>query len=80
MLTHMATQVQRRLTVEQYLDQERRAEVRSEYLDGETFVMAAASLAHNVALAAKLKLSRIYERVPGLQQAPLSSSAAGEGI
>ncbi len=43
----MATQVQSQLTVEEYLEQERQAEVRSEYLDGETFLMAEASVAHN---------------------------------
>jgi Uma2 family endonuclease len=47
MLTDMATPAQHRLAVEEYLEQERRAEVRSEYLDGETFAMAGASLAHN---------------------------------
>ena len=43
----MSVQAQDRLSVEQHLEIERRAEVRSEYLDGETFAMAGASLAHN---------------------------------
>ena len=43
----MSVQARSRLSVEEYLDLERRAEVRSEYLDGEMFAMAGASLAHN---------------------------------
>ena len=36
-----------RLTSEQYLFQERQAEIKSEYLDGEIFAMAGASREHN---------------------------------
>lgn len=43
----MSPQVERRLSVEKYLELERRAPTRSEYLDGEVFAMAGASLAHN---------------------------------
>src|SRR5215207_435671 len=37
-----------RLTPEQYLAIERKAEVKSEYYDGEMFAMAGASYSHNV--------------------------------
>lgn len=37
-----------RLTVEEYLERERRAETRSEYLDGEVFAMVGASREHNL--------------------------------
>ena len=43
----MSVQARSRLSIEEYLELERRAAVRSEYLDGETFAMAGASLAHN---------------------------------
>jgi len=43
----MSVHARSRLSVEEYLELERRAEVRSEYLDGETLAMAGASLAHN---------------------------------
>jgi Uma2 family endonuclease len=43
----VTTQAQPRLGVEEYLALERRAEVRSEYLDGEVYAMAGASLTHN---------------------------------
>jgi len=36
-----------RLTSEQYLFQERQAEIKSEYFDGEIFAMAGASREHN---------------------------------
>ena len=43
----MSVQAHSHLSVEEYLELERQAEVRSEYLDAETFAMAGASLAHN---------------------------------
>jgi len=39
------------LTPEEYLEIERRAETRSEYLDGEMFAMAGASIEHNAIVA-----------------------------
>lgn len=39
------------LTAKEYLAIERRAEIRSEYLDGEMFVMAGASIRHNAIVA-----------------------------
>ncbi|HEX3525909.1 MAG TPA: Uma2 family endonuclease [Thermoanaerobaculia bacterium] len=39
------------LTPEEYLEIERRAEIRSEYLDGEMFAMAGASFEHNAIVA-----------------------------
>lgn len=44
----MASEPQHRLTVQDYLVLERRAETRSEYLDGEMYAMAGASHEHNV--------------------------------
>ncbi len=44
----MAVDTLQRLTVEEYLEQERRAEIKSEYLDGEVFAMTGASRAHNL--------------------------------
>ncbi len=43
----MSQTAQRKLTPEQYLAMERRAEQRSEYFNGETFLLAGASRAHN---------------------------------
>lgn len=58
----MAIDTLQKLTVEEYLAQERRAETKSEYLDGEVFAMTGASLRHNrlltnllVALASQLR-------------------------
>jgi Uma2 family endonuclease len=42
----VSTQPKRRITPEEYLELERTAERRSEYLDGEMFLMAGASLEH----------------------------------
>ena len=42
----MSTLPKHRLTPEEYLEQERKAEWRSEYLDGETFAMSGASRYH----------------------------------
>jgi Uma2 family endonuclease len=39
------------LTPKEYLEIERRAEIRSEYLDGEMFTMAGASIRHNAIVA-----------------------------
>jgi len=44
----MATARAPRLTPEEYLEHERRAEVRSEYLDGEVFAMSGASREHGL--------------------------------
>jgi Uma2 family endonuclease len=44
----MASEPKHRLTVHDYLTLERRAETRSEYLEGEMFAMAGASHEHNV--------------------------------
>jgi Uma2 family endonuclease len=44
----MSSEPKHRLTVHDYLTLERRAETRSEYLDGEMFAMAGASHEHNV--------------------------------
>ena len=44
----MSTQRQPRITPEQYLEQERRAETKSEYFAGEVFAMSGASQAHNL--------------------------------
>src|SRR5947209_5113746 len=43
----MATQPRTYLTAEQYLEIERAAEFRSEYLNGEMFAMSGASIRHN---------------------------------
>jgi Uma2 family endonuclease len=43
----MASEPKQRVTVEQYLGVERKAETKSEYLDGEIFAMAGASRKHN---------------------------------
>lgn len=43
----MELRVKNRLSVEEYLDLERQAETRSEFLDGEMFAMSGASLRHN---------------------------------
>ncbi len=42
----MSTQVIKRYTVEEYLELERKAEYKSEFLNGQIFAMAGASLAH----------------------------------
>ncbi len=47
----MTTQPRRRLTPEDYLRAERRAEEKSEFHDGEMLAMAGASYAHNVIVA-----------------------------
>ncbi|HXK03033.1 MAG TPA: Uma2 family endonuclease, partial [Verrucomicrobiae bacterium] len=47
----MSTQAKNYLTPEQYLEIERKAEVKSEYYQGEMFAMSGASLSHNVILA-----------------------------
>jgi len=47
----MATQPQLRLTPEEYLGQERRAEAKSEFHDGEVLAMAGASYVHNLIVA-----------------------------
>jgi Uma2 family endonuclease len=47
----MATQPRSFLTPEQYLEIERKAEFKSEYLDGEMFAMAGAREAHNLLVA-----------------------------
>ncbi len=44
----MATDPKQRLTVQDYLILERRAETKSDYLDGETFAMTGASRKHNL--------------------------------
>lgn len=43
----MAEPVTQRVSVEEYLAQERRSEIRHEYLDGEVFAMTGASVRHN---------------------------------
>lgn len=48
----MSTQPKPFLTPEQYLEAEREAEFKSEYLDGEIFAMAGASREHNLLSAA----------------------------
>jgi Uma2 family endonuclease len=45
----MSSDPKPRLSVEEYLALERRAETKSEYLNGETFAMAGASREHNLA-------------------------------
>lgn len=47
----MATRAQLRLTPDEYLDAERRADVKSEYLAGEVMAMSGASYAHNLIVA-----------------------------
>lgn len=44
----MSTQVRKRYTPEEYLELERRAEHKSEYLDGQIYAMAGASPSHSV--------------------------------
>ncbi len=44
----MATQPNNFLTPEQYLEIERKAEFKSEYVDGQMFAMAGASFRHNI--------------------------------
>jgi len=46
MENEVSTQPKRRITPEEYLEIERKAERRSEYLDGEMFLMSGASLEH----------------------------------
>lgn len=43
----MAVETAQRLTPEEYLERERRAEFKSEYRDGELLAMAGASRNHN---------------------------------
>lgn len=52
------------LTPDEYLARERAAEFRSEYFDGETFLMAGASRRHNLLVANLLRLlgNRLLER------------------
>jgi Uma2 family endonuclease len=50
----MSSQAIPRLTVEQYLAQERAAEFRSEYLNGEVFAMAGGGRNHALIAAAVL--------------------------
>lgn len=47
-LFSMAVDSIQKLSVAEYLEQERRAETKSEYLDGEVFLMAGASRSHNL--------------------------------
>jgi Uma2 family endonuclease len=44
----MSVEPQRRVSIEDYLAAERRAETKSEYLDGEVFAMSGASREHNL--------------------------------
>lgn len=44
----MSIEPARRVSVEEYLDLERRSETKSEYLDGEIFAMSGASRRHNL--------------------------------
>lgn len=46
----MSVEPHRRISIEDYLAAERRAETKSEYLDGEVFSMSGASLRHNRAV------------------------------
>jgi Uma2 family endonuclease len=48
---NMSTQVKKRYTVEEYLERERKAEYKSEYLDGQIYAMAGASLSHSSIVA-----------------------------
>jgi Uma2 family endonuclease len=57
----MSTQPIPRLTVDQYLEIERKAEFKSEFIDGEVFTMSAASLNH--ALIATALLARLFEQL-----------------
>jgi Uma2 family endonuclease len=57
----MSTHATTRITPEEYLERERAAEYRSEYLEGETFALAGASFAHarivmNLVIALGLQL------------------------
>src|SRR5215218_1727533 len=52
-----------KLTVEQYLAIERRAEFKSEFYDGEMFAMAGASLEHN--RVSKNLSGELYSRLKG---------------
>ena len=57
----MSTQPIPRLTVDQYLEIERKAEFKSEFIDGEVFTMSAAPLNH--ALIATALLARLFEQL-----------------
>lgn len=46
-----SVQTRSHLSIEEYLEAERRAETKSEYLDGEVFAMSGASFRHNVIVA-----------------------------
>jgi hypothetical protein len=50
------------LTPEEYLEQERRAEFKSEYYQGETFAMAGATV-QLTSINCVLPLSEIYDKV-----------------
>src|SRR6478736_6631330 len=59
----MSTQPKSYLTPEQYLEIERKAEVRSEYFQGEMFAMSGASRAHNL-----LKMNLSLALYPSLRK------------
>jgi Uma2 family endonuclease len=59
----MASNPKQRLTPEQYLELERKAEFKSEYLDGEIYAMAGASLDHS-AITANLT-SEVVQQLRG---------------
>lgn len=75
----MTTVPKRRLTPEEYLAQERKAEYKSEYYDGETFAMSGASRAHNLIagnvireagnqLRDRGKKAEHYRKIPSLRE------------
>lgn len=61
----MASEPKHRLTVHDYLTLERRAETRSEYLDGEMFALAGASHEHNVIVTNTVAALRPQLRAKG---------------
>lgn len=59
----MATDTIQKVSVEEYLAQERRAETKSEYLDGEVFAMAGASRRHNLLVTSVVGM--LYSQLRG---------------
>ena len=75
----MSAQSIPRLTAEQYLAIEREAEFRSEYFDGQTFVMSAVTYAHSLAVSNLLGslLHPLRDRGCTVHSAGLRVKAAG---
>ncbi len=70
----MAMQLKPRLTPEEYLSIERRAEFKSEFFDGEMFAMSGASESHNSDHG-----QHDFGNPPAPQKTPLTGTGTGTG-